>query len=114
MPKSKGPNKLKCIHDYCYECAGDSWKEVTLCHLKDCPLWEYRTGQHISTKVYKERMRISFESCAEEFAEIKASVGLEQADFLTAGPNSTRKGKPSAGKRPVPRIAERGSEDVAD
>jgi len=49
--------KSKAIAKYCKECCGDSHKEVTLCHLIDCPLWEFRFGNSASNKEFWERMK---------------------------------------------------------
>ena len=80
----KKPSKLKCIRDYCLDCAGGSAKEVTLCHVFDCPLWEYRTGTHISSQAYKRRMERAFSRYPEEFAEIEALMGQKKAVFLSS------------------------------
>jgi hypothetical protein len=73
----KRPNKLKCIRDFCLGCAGDSPKEVTLCHLSDCPLWEFRTGSHISSPVYKKRFRGAVERNPEDVRELLAEDGKD-------------------------------------
>jgi hypothetical protein len=51
--------RAKAIQAYCFECAGDSHKEVTLCVLKDCPLYPYRFGNSPKSKGYKERMKLA-------------------------------------------------------
>ena len=68
--RAKGPNKLKCIRSFCLDCAGESSTEVTLCHLTDCPLWEYRTGNHVSSPVYKKRFAGAIERNPEIVSEI--------------------------------------------
>lgn len=40
--KSKTP--LKAIRDKCFECCNNQVKEIRLCPVKLCPLWEYRFG----------------------------------------------------------------------
>lgn len=67
----KRPNKLKCIRDFCLACAGDSHKEVSLCHLTDCHLWEYRTGNHVSSPVYKRRMATAAKNYPEDVRELQ-------------------------------------------
>jgi len=34
----------KAIHAKCLNCSGDQPKEVRLCPLRDCALWNYRMG----------------------------------------------------------------------
>ena len=70
--RKKRPNKLKCIREFCLECAGDSHKEVTLCPAMDCPLWEYRTGTHVSSPVYKQRLDTARQNYPSEVAEFDA------------------------------------------
>ena len=76
--------KKKAIAKYCRECSGDSPKEVTLCSLLDCPLWEYRCGYHISSKGYKPRVTKAFEKYKAEVVEIKF-LGLDIGNFLAQG-----------------------------
>jgi hypothetical protein len=63
--------KGKAIQTYCRECSGDSAKEVTLCHIFDCPLWPYRCGCHVSTAGYKKRMSRALENYPEEVKELQ-------------------------------------------
>ena len=35
---------LRAIRLKCLDCSGMSAKEVKLCHLWECPLWQYRMG----------------------------------------------------------------------
>ena len=35
---------LKPIRAKCLDCSGQSYKEVELCPIPDCPLWPYRFG----------------------------------------------------------------------
>jgi hypothetical protein len=72
--------KQRAIYLHCLECAGGSAKEVTLCHLFDCPLWPYRTGQHVSTSGYKARIDNAFRNYPEEFEEL-ARMGIDLCCF---------------------------------
>ena len=36
---------LMAIKTYCFDCSGNSWKEVRECHMEKCPLWKYRQGK---------------------------------------------------------------------
>jgi len=48
-------NKAEAIRRKCLDCS-ESPKEVTLCPVFDCPLWQYRFGCSLNTKQYKKRM----------------------------------------------------------
>lgn len=76
--------RAKAIAKYCRECSGDSPKEVTLCSILSCPLWEYRCGCHTSSKSYKARIRGAFKRYESEVAELKRA-GLNRGDFLVEG-----------------------------
>lgn len=67
-------NRAKAIQKYCIECAGDSAKEVTMCHIIDCPLWQFRTGNGIKSKVYKKRIALSRTKYPDDWQEIDALV----------------------------------------
>ncbi len=41
---------LRAIHVYCRQCSGDSPKEVKLCPIPDCPLFNYRFGHNPARK----------------------------------------------------------------
>ncbi len=73
--------KMQAIRKYCLECAGDSAKEVTMCHILDCPLWQFRTGNLIRSKVYKKRIEQSTQKYPEEWKEIEA-LGYPRKSFL--------------------------------
>lgn len=40
--KQNPRSKVLAIRAYCWDCAGGSRTEVTLCAHKDCPLWIHR------------------------------------------------------------------------
>ena len=63
-------NKSQAIKKYCLECSGNSPKEVTLCHLVDCPLWQFRFGYSIKDKRYKKRMEAAKKKYPEEYREM--------------------------------------------
>lgn len=91
MTKQKRPNKLKRIREFCFGCAGDSAKEVTLCAAVDCQLWEYRTGNHVSSPVYKGRMATAIKNYPEEVADIRKDLDL--APFFPAPSSKTSHGR---------------------
>jgi len=63
-------SKSRAIYLKCLECSGNNRTEVVLCTLKECPLWEYRCGYHISHKKYKEKIEKTFsDSKKVEFLE---------------------------------------------
>jgi hypothetical protein len=80
--------KQRAISVFCKECAGDSFKEVTLCHLFDCPLWPWRTGLHISSKGYAERIAAGLSKYPEEVVElVKMGVDISRyTGFLPEKP----------------------------
>ena len=50
-------NRTRAIAKKCLQCCGDSAKEVTLCHIFDCPLWPFRFGgMNLGSKKFSERM----------------------------------------------------------
>ena len=63
-------NKAQAIKKFCYECAGDSNKEVTLCPAVDCSLWIYRTGAKAGTQTYMKRLETARTNYPEEFADL--------------------------------------------
>jgi hypothetical protein len=73
--------KQRAIYLKCLDCSGGSAKEVTLCNILDCPLWEYRCGYHISSKRYRERIETAFAKQTDAILELK-SIGLTKASFL--------------------------------
>lgn len=72
--------RSKAIKAHCFDCAGDSNKEVTLCCAFDCPLWEHRTGQSLASSVYRKRMEVARKNYAEELSAMAAD-GIETARF---------------------------------
>ena len=64
--------RAKAIQAYCFGCAGDSAKEVSLCVLPDCPLYPFRFGNSPGSKAYKERMDLAKERWPTEYAEAMA------------------------------------------
>jgi hypothetical protein len=63
-------NKSKAIKQYCLECSGESPKEVTLCHIVDCPLWQFRFGYSIKDKRFKKRIEAAQRKYPEEYREM--------------------------------------------
>jgi len=74
-------SKKQAIREYCLSCSGDSPKEVTLCHILDCPLWPYRIGPFVSASAYRTRIDKAFKNHPEEVAML-AKAGLSKKDFL--------------------------------
>lgn len=68
--------KQKAIAEYCRECGGDSAKEVTLCHLFDCPLWGYRAGYSVNTTRYKARIKKAKTNYVKDIEELK-KMGID-------------------------------------
>ncbi len=70
--------KAKAIKMFCFDCAGESSKEVALCTCGDCPLYPFRFGNTPGTKAYKERMAGAKERWPAEYAESQEIVGHGQ------------------------------------
>ena len=67
--------KTKAIKSYCYDCAGESNREVSLCTAFDCQLWPFRTGAKSGTKVYLSRMSTAKKNYPEEYKEFAEATG---------------------------------------
>jgi len=89
--KSRQRTKIRAIADKCLDCSGDSPKEVTLCQVVECPLWEYRTGNHLTTRSYQARMTGAIERCPVEVEEIISSGVSKVAFFANLGANISRR-----------------------
>tara|TARA_Y100001970_G_scaffold244796_1_gene311312 strand:+ start:1588 stop:1746 length:159 start_codon:yes stop_codon:yes gene_type:complete len=42
---NKNLTPIKAIRKWCLQCSGDSYTEVRLCPIKNCPLYPYRMGK---------------------------------------------------------------------
>lgn len=73
-------NRAKAISKYCLECSGGSSKEVTLCHLFDCPLWLHRFGTGRANSLV--RMKRAMVSNREEIDELK-KTGIDVSKFIS-------------------------------
>jgi len=73
-------NSSTCIKRHCLDCAGSN-KEVTLCHVFGCSLWQRRTGSHTSSAVYKTRMETAFKNNATAWKELEL-LDIKKEDFL--------------------------------
>ena len=68
----KEKSVLKAIRNRCLWCCGDSKKEVSLCTVTRCPLWEYRNGKNPNrkkrefTEEQKQAVRERFAKAREE------------------------------------------------
>ena len=73
--------KSKAIRLFCFDCAGESTKEVTLCPAIDCQLWPFRFGNSPASATYKSRMMTAKANYSEDFSEMLAN-GIEIARFF--------------------------------
>ena len=89
--------KSKAIKIHCFDCAGESNKDVTLCPVFDCPLWPFRTGQGPTSNGYKSRMMTAKTNYAEDLTEM-AREGYEISRFFQFSTANRR-----AGARKPPR-----------
>lgn len=71
----------KAIRNKCIEYAGDSPKEVTLCHIFDCPLWPFRFGCYPNSSQYEARMNKALDNLQPEFEEL-VRMGIDITDFI--------------------------------
>lgn len=76
-------NKANSIKQKCLECVG-SPKEVSLCHVVDCPLWLHRFGYSAGNKKFRKRIEVARDRYPEEFAEVRSLV----LDYIENMPNS--------------------------
>lgn len=67
--------RLKCL-----DC-GDCPKEVTLCHIFDCPLWQYRCGYSVKSPQYRKRIEQAKVRYSQEFKEL-VRMGVDISFFL--------------------------------
>jgi len=66
--------RLKCL-----DCAG-SPKEVTLCHIFDCPLWHFRCGYSAQSPQYRERIEKAQVRFTKEFKDL-VDMGINTSFF---------------------------------
>jgi hypothetical protein len=62
--------RAKAIKAHCLDCAGGSAKDATLCHIVDCPLWEWRIGPPPTSQNYKLRMAKAAQRWPDDVREI--------------------------------------------
>lgn len=79
----------KRIHDKCLDCSGGSHKEVTLCPVFDCPLWEVRFGYPFGNRQYIGRMNLARENYPEELESMERA-GINTAYFFTHAGNTCK------------------------
>jgi hypothetical protein len=72
--------KARAIKVHCFDCAGETSKEVTLCVVFDCPLWPYRTGSSSKSNTYRKRMETAIVNYAEDLKRM-AAEGYQVAKF---------------------------------
>ena len=63
--------RSKAIRAKCLDCAGGTSKEATLCHVFNCPLWQYRFANSLKSSEFTQRMDGAKKRFPKEFAEIK-------------------------------------------
>lgn len=78
-------NRTKAIASKCLECSGGSSKEVTLCHIFDCPLWPFRFGTaNLNTQRFNARMNRIKTDYSAEYSWMCENL----ADYVQNTPNS--------------------------
>ena len=71
--------RARAIKTYCLDCSGSN-KEVSLCHLFDCPLFPYRFGNSPKSRAYKERTRVTLLRYKAEIEEL-TKMGIDIQKF---------------------------------
>ena len=66
--------RSKAIAAKCLDCSGGSSKEVTLCQVVDCPLWQFRFGTSLKNKGFAERMDKAREQFPLEFTDMLKAI----------------------------------------
>jgi len=79
--------RAKAIQAFCFGCAGDSHKEVTLCVIPDCPLYPYRFGSSPEAKGYKLRMKLAKERWPDEYLAIMPATKSSSSKTATLAGN---------------------------
>ena len=59
-------------------------KRFLLCQVFDCALWEWRTGNHVTSNVYQARIQNAFQRYKKDFDAMK-SEGIDLKRFLGVG-----------------------------
>lgn len=70
----------------CLDCAV-TFKEVTLCHLFDCPLWAVRFGCSQKSNRYKQRTKKAEKNFKPDIKELK-KMGIDISEFYKEHPVS--------------------------
>lgn len=98
----------KAIKLHCFDCAGESSKEVTLCCAFDCALWPHRTGESPSS--YRLRMQAALKNYAADFREMERA-GIDTSPFrrppvaLSAGKARNLHGPGQKGPKLAPEMS---------
>ena len=68
-------NPIKRIREYCIQCVADQPKEVELCPITDCPLYDFRFGKNPfrAKRELTEEQKEAFRSRVENYRNNKAN-----------------------------------------
>ena len=77
-------NKSRAIKLNCSECSGNSPKEVSICSIFDCPLWQYRFGYPMKDKRFEKRMTAVKKNYPEEYQEMLNALSDYISDILNS------------------------------
>ncbi len=66
-------NPIKRIREYCIQCVADQPKEVELCPITDCPLYDFRfgTNPYRAKRVVSEEQKAALRSRMENVRKYK-------------------------------------------
>ena len=73
--------RQRAIYLKCLYCSGNVTKEVLLCHLFDCALWQFRCGYSTKTVRYKKRIRNIPKQYPGDAESLK-NMGIDMNRFL--------------------------------
>lgn len=77
--------RSRAIKEKCLEYCSYSQKELSLCHIIDCPLWEYRFGNSMKSKFFEQRMKNASKRYPKDFSFMLKLV----SEYLSTCPNSS-------------------------
>lgn len=68
-------NPIKRIREYCIQCVADQPREVELCPITDCPLYDFRfgTNPYRIKRIVSEEQKEAFRSRMENYRNNKAN-----------------------------------------
>lgn len=76
---SRSNNPIKRIREYCIQCVANQPKEVELCPITDCPLYDFRFGKNpFRQKVERNLTEEQKDALRTRLAEARKNKGKNQ------------------------------------